>query len=189
MTSSMAAPTGPNDVDVPDRPEVEGALPGDDPAAALPPRRLRVVAVVAAVAVVVDQITKHWAVNALADGPIDVVWTLRFNLLHNTGVAFSMGTGRGLGPWITLLAMVVVVTLSLGATSRILLGAVASGLIAGGAVGNLLDRAFRGGDGFLHGAVVDFIDLQFWPVFNVADACVVVGGILLVVAGLRAPAP
>ncbi|MCB1038084.1 MAG: signal peptidase II, partial [Acidimicrobiales bacterium] len=37
--------------------------------------------------------------------------------------------------------------------------------------------------------VVDFIDFQFWPVFNVADACVVVGGILLVIAGFRAPAP
>ena len=39
----------------------------------------------------------------------------------------------------------------------------------GGALGNLIDRAFREGDGFLGGAVVDFIDLQWWPVFNVAD--------------------
>ncbi len=80
------------------------------------------------------------------------------------------------------------VALSLGATSRTTLGAVAAGLIAGGAVGNLLDRAFRGDQGFLHGGVVDFIDLQWWPVFNVADACVVVGALLLVVASFRAPA-
>ena len=188
----MGAPAGPDEAEVPEldaaASTAEDAEPGGD-AGELPPRRLRLIASVAVVSVVLDQLTKHWAVNALADGPIDVVWKLRFNLFHNTGVAFSMGTGRGLGPWITLLAMTVVVALSFGATSRLTLGAVASGLIAGGAVGNLIDRAFRGDEGFLHGGVVDFIDFQFWPVFNVADACVVVGGILLVIAGFRAPAP
>ena len=47
---------------------------------------------------------------------------------------------------------------------------VGAGLVLGGALGNLLDRLFREGDGFLGGAVVDFVDLQWWPVFNVADA-------------------
>jgi signal peptidase II len=59
-------------------------------------------------------------------------------------------------------------------------GAVAIGLILGGALGNLLDRTFREGDGLLGGHVVDFVDLQWWPVFNVADAAVSVGGVLLV---------
>ncbi|HRW37206.1 MAG: signal peptidase II [Acidimicrobiales bacterium] len=156
---------------------------------ASPPRRLGLIAVVATVSLLVDQLSKHWAVSSLSDGHVvDVVGSLRFNLAYNTGVAFSMGTGRGLGPWITVLALAVVVGLSLGATSRTTVGAVAAGLIAGGAVGNLLDRAFRGDAGFLHGGVVDFIDLQWWPVFNVADACVVVGAGLLVVASFRAPA-
>ena len=66
-------------------------------------------------------------------------------------------------------------------------GAVAAGLVAGGALGNLGDRAFRGDDGFLHGAVVDFIDLQWWPIFNVADSAIVVGGILLVVVSMLTP--
>ena len=52
-------------------------------------------------------------------------------------------------------------------------GLVALGLIVGGALGNLVDRAFRGDAGFLQGAVVDFIDVQWWPVFNVADMAVV----------------
>jgi signal peptidase II len=60
--------------------------------------------------------------------------------------------------------------------------AVAVGLVVGGAAGNILDRLFRSGDGFLKGEVVDFIDLQWWPVFNVADAAVVIGGILLLVS-------
>ena len=66
-------------------------------------------------------------------------------------------------------------------------GAVALGLVLGGAIGNLVDRALRDGGGFLQGAVVDFIDLQWWPVFNVADSCVVIGAILLVVVTLVQP--
>jgi signal peptidase II len=158
-----------------------------EPAAA--PRRLRLIAVVGVTVLALDQLTKAWALRALDDGPIDVVWTLRFNLLYNTGVAFSQGSGKGLGPWITVLALAVVVFVSMGATSRRTLGAVAAGLVAGGALGNLADRAFRGDAGFLHGAVVDFIDLQWWPVFNVADAAVVVGAALLVVASLRQAGP
>ncbi len=153
------------------------------------PRRLKIVAVVALVAVALDQLTKHWAVNALANGHVvHVVGSLQFNLYFNTGVAFSLGSGRGVGPLISVLAIVMVVALSFGATSRYTLGAVASGLISGGAVGNLIDRAFRGDAGFLHGGVIDFIDLQWWPVFNIADACVVVGAILLVIASFKMPA-
>lgn len=65
-------------------------------------------------------------------------------------------------------------------------GAVALGLILGGALGNLADRAFRG-TGFFGGGVIDFIDVQWWPVFNVADSCVVIGGIMLVIVTLFTP--
>ena len=157
--------------------------------AVLPPRRLGLVATIAAVVLVVDQLTKNWAVSSLPGRPpVEVIGSLRFNLAYNTGAAFSFGAGKGLGPWIGLVAMVVVLGLALGMTSRFAVGAVAAGLVAGGALGNLADRAFRGDTGLLSGAVIDFIDLQWWPVFNVADAGVVVGALLLVVAGLRAPA-
>jgi signal peptidase II len=137
---------------------------------------------VAALVVLVDQLTKTWAVNALADGhDVDVVWTLRFHLTFNGGMAFSQG--RGLGPVIGVVAIIVVAVLlvSLRRTGSTV-AAVAVGLVVGGAAGNILDRLFRSGDGFLKGEVVDFIDLQWWPVFNVADAAVVVGGILLLVS-------
>ena len=66
---------------------------------------------------------------------------------------------------------------------RTRLAAVALAMIVGGALGNVVDRALRAGNGgFLGGSVVDFIDLQWWPVFNVADMGVVVGAILLVVS-------
>ena len=51
----------------------------------------------------------------------------------------------------------------------------AAGLIAGGAIGNLVDRIFRG-DRILHGSVVDFIDFQWFPIFNVADMAIDIGG-------------
>lgn len=168
----------------------DGAVgPGDASDAALPPRRLGTVVAVASTVLAVDQASKHWALQVLQDGPIDLVGSLRLFLTYNTGASFSIGSGRGIGPWVAVLAVLVVVGLALGSTSRLRLGAVAGGLVIGGVLGNLIDRAFRGDDGFLHGAVVDFIDLQWWPVFNVADAGIVVGAILLMVASLRAPAP
>ena len=116
------------------------------------------------------------------------MWTLRLNLTFNTGAAFSQG--RGLGPFIGVAAAVVVVALLWsGRAVPNTLGAVAMGMILGGAIGNLVDRAFRAGDGFLGGAVVDFIDFQWFPVFNVADIGVVGGAMLLVLATALDPEP
>jgi signal peptidase II len=89
-----------------------------------------------------------------------------------------------LGPLIGIFAVVVVVLLvRFGRTVVSPVGTVALGLVLGGAVGNLVDRLLRDGSGFLHGAVVDFIDLHWWPIFNVADSAIVVGGLLLVLSG------
>ena len=138
---------------------------------------------VAAAIVVVDQITKWWAVAQLADRNIDLVWTLRLNLSYNTGAAFGMG--RDLGPIIAVLAMVIVVVLLLSLShSGSRTADVAIGMIIGGAVGNLIDRVARD-PGWLRGGVVDFIDLQWFPVFNIADTGITVGGALLVFASWR----
>jgi signal peptidase II len=150
-----------------------------------PSRRQALLAVVIAAAVVlIDQLTKHWAVHRLSGGrTVDVVGSLRFNLTYNSGMAFSRG--KGLGPVIGVIALVVIVALlaSLRRNGSIL-STVGLGLVIGGAVGNILDRLFREGSGFLGGTVVDFIDLQWWPVFNVADSAITVGGIILVVGSL-----
>ena len=133
---------------------------------------------------VLDPVSKSWAVHSLAGSPKDLLWTLRFELAYNSGASFSMGTG--MGPWIALGAMGIVVLLIWSARSvSSRLAAIALGMIVGGALGNLCDRLLRGDGGFLQGSVVDFIDLQWWPVFNVADIGVVCGAILLVIATLR----
>jgi signal peptidase II len=101
-----------------------------------------------------------------------------------------MGADNAFARFIPFAALLVVgIVLWQGRTVGSKLGAVALGLILGGAVGNLVDRAFRAGDGgFFSGAVVDFIDPQWFPIFNVADSGVVIGGFLLVFVSLRAPA-
>ena len=138
---------------------------------------------VASGVVALDQITKHWAVSSLNDGRIiDVLGSLRFNLSFNRGMAFSQGTG--LGPFIGVLGILVVLYLLIGMRKSSVSGAVFVGLVAGGAAGNIVDRLFRG-EAWLRGAVVDFIDLQWWPVFNIADAAICIGGALLVFTSFR----
>jgi signal peptidase II len=135
--------------------------------------------VVAAGVVVIDQVTKTLALHALADGPIHLFWTVRLNLSFNSGAAF--GLGRGVGPIVLVLGVVMLVVLvGLGrlAADRTI-AAIALGLLIGGAVGNLTDRLFRDHGG----AVIDFIDFQWWPIFNVADIAISIGAILLVLTG------
>jgi signal peptidase II len=149
-----------------------------------PPRFLRGWAPIAAVVVVLDQLTKWWAVNTLDTRDIDIVWTLRMHLSFNSGMAFSRG--QNLGPIIGVVALVVIVVLLLSLRKQSgRLTDVAVGLIVGGAVGNVLDRLFRS-PGWLRGSVVDFIDFQWFPIFNVADMAITIGGALLVLSSWHA---
>jgi signal peptidase II len=144
--------------------------------------------VVALVAIALDQLTKSWAVGALDDRDIDLFWTLRFHLVRNTGSSFSLAPGRG--GLVALVAIPVgLIMLWVGRTVDTKPGAVALGLVLGGALGNIIDRLVRDGDGFLGGAVVDFMDTQWWPVFNVADIAISCGGVLLLLVSLREPQP
>lgn len=145
--------------------------------------KLPVTFAVGAVVVVLDQLAKRWALSSLAGRePRHVIWTLRWNLSFNSGMAFSKG--QGIGPVIGLVALVVVVMIAMsvrGNSNRLV--AVAAGLVMGGAVGNLCDRLFRG-DGWMHGSVIDFIDFQWFPIFNIADVGVNVGGALFILWAL-----
>ena len=147
-------------------------------------RASRVSLLISAVIVLLDQVSKAWALRDLADGRIiHVVWTMQFNLTYNRGMAFSRGTG--IGPIIGVIGLVVVVLLLLSLRrADNALTRVATGLIIGGAVGNILDRLFRG-SGWMRGAVVDFIDFQWWPVFNVADMAIMIGAATMMVAMLK----
>ena len=137
----------------------------------------------AALIVLADRLTKAWAERSFAVHPREViegVLTLRFTT--NSGGAFSLGDRA---PLLFAIAAIVVcaVIVVTAFRARPTLHAVALGLILGGALGNLLDRALRGPG--LSGRVVDFIDPHVWPVFNLADAAIVSGAILLALQSFR----
>ncbi|HUP74091.1 MAG TPA: signal peptidase II [Acidimicrobiales bacterium] len=141
--------------------------------------RQALIAALAGAVLLLDQITKVWAVSALDDRTIDVVWKLQLRLVRNPGTAFSLGEGKG--PLLGVVACgVVVVLVTLARQPRSVASAVGIALLLGGAVGNIVDRIVRSPHGFLEGHVVDFIDFQFWPVFNVADMGVTCGIILVI---------
>jgi signal peptidase II len=156
---------------------------GPDPAlsATLFVRRAwAIVAGVAAVVITADQLTKSWAESHLVDRVVHVVGSLELVLTYNDGVAF--GIGSGVAPVLVGVAVIGLLVAILGRHVEITrTSAVAVGLLLGGALGNIADRLFRGHGG----AVVDFVNLQWWPVFNVADACVVVGALMFVLVSSR----
>lgn len=138
-------------------------------------------ALVLAVAVLLADQASKWLVRAQADDlPLRLVAGLRIHLTYNSGISFSRFAGAG----------DIVIVLVAGVAAGVAVALILSppryrptlGVILGGAVGNLVDRIR------FDGAVVDFIGFYTWPSFNVADAAIVVGTVLLglqVVVGTR----
>jgi signal peptidase II len=142
--------------------------------------RVAVLLGMAAAVVAADQFTKSWAETSLASGPDHVVGPVYLVLTLNSGAAFSLGAGAT--PLVETVAVLIVGAV-LWHSGRLArrggpgMTMAALGLVTGGALSNLADRVFRGH----HGAVVDFIQLvSWWPVFNLADAAITIGAVLLV---------
>ena len=138
---------------------------------------------IAAGVLAVDRLTKVLAERSLPGNPIELIpGVLDLRYTTNPGGAFGLLDSV---PWLFVAISVGVIGVIV-ATSRRLpttASAVGLGLVLGGAIGNLVDRAIRG-PGF-SGEVVDFIDLQVWPIFNLADSAIVIGAGILLVSGLR----
>lgn len=141
-------------------------------------------AIIAATVVIIDQITKFIAENALATGQrIDLVGDLLgLRLVYNAGAAFSFGTGA---TWVLsiLATAVAVVIIRIAPRVTSLAWVWALSLLLGGAVGNLVDRFFKA-PGFPQGHVVDFIDYGIF-VGNLADVAIVLAAIFMVFLGVR----
>ena len=142
------------------------------------PRDLGIVALVAGAVLLLDLLTKAWIVAGLAslEPPrLDIAgnW-LGLEYTENRGVAF--GLLGGLGPFVVvapLLVFVIMAALYLRSAVPPIWQSIGFGLLAGGAVGNLVDRIRLG-------YVVDFISVGRWPNFNVADSAVTAGAVILV---------
>jgi signal peptidase II len=169
------------------------SLSKSHPAGSEGPKAGRLV-ITALLVIALDVATKMLVVARLQDRPPVRLLGGAVYLIHtrNTGAAFSLGRGNTL--LLSLFAIGVVIYISRTArTLRSAAWAVSLGLILGGALGNLIDRIFRS-PGVLRGAVVDFISVfsdsgRVFPVFNVADSCLVIGACLLVLLVLRGVRP
>ncbi|MGS0764710.1 signal peptidase II [Syntrophomonas curvata] len=129
---------------------------------------------------VIDQLSKLWIVHSFNPGESRAVWDQVFYLTYvqNQGAAFGMLPGRS---WLFLIGALLVIVVLIIFNSRYRQPnrmQIITGLIVAGAVGNLLDRVRLN-------YVVDFFDLGWWPVFNIADMAIVCGAILLVIMMFR----
>jgi signal peptidase II len=149
------------------------------------PRRTASLVAVAAAVLAADAASKALVVATLRpDEKVRLLghW-LQLTNTRNSGAAFSVGT-QATVVFTVVAAIVVVVILRTAPRLRSRAWAVCLGLLLGGALGNLVDRIFRT-PGPLRGHVVDWIQLPHWPVFNIADSAIVVGGCLAVLLATR----
>ncbi len=143
----------------------------------------------AVVVVVIDQLSKNWAINRLVEEGerVDLGWGAQLHLHFNRGAAFSSATSFGQVIGLIAIGMSCLL-LWLAHQRKDRYGQVVLGVIAGGAVGNLCDRIFRAEEGPLSGAVIDFLrPVEFFAIFNVADAAIVVGVIAVLVQAMFFP--
>lgn len=140
-------------------------------------------AAIIVIVAIIDQLTKILMLNILQDGPIYLIgdW-FRFRLLFNPGAAFSMGENS---TWLFTCIQIAFVVGIVVAAPRIhhRITAVGLALIAGGALGNLIDRLFRAPEFFL-GHVVDFISIGNFAVFNIADSAITCGVVVFIIGML-----
>lgn len=149
----------------------------------VPRKRLRfdvnfTVAVIAVVVTALDAITKAWARHALRAHAVHVLGAVWFRLQYNSGISFSINhSGALLTSIVTVLVALVVFAIGLQAVPG--WPAVGFGLLIGGGVANVVDRlAARPHQ------VTDFVAVGSFPVFNLADAAITVGFVVLLVTAL-----
>lgn len=135
---------------------------------------------VAAVVAAADQLTKNWALRSLDEPRTLIDGLLYFRLTYNSGGAFGLLQGF---PEVFLIATIIATVAILFWVRNLEQRSWAwpLGLVLGGGFGNVADRLFRD----TGGRVVDFIELRWWPVFNIADMCIVTGVLVILLLGFR----
>ncbi|HTV14174.1 MAG TPA: signal peptidase II [Acidobacteriaceae bacterium] len=146
---------------------------------------------ISAIVILLDRLSKAWIVRHVPEGETIPVWDHIFRLSHvrNPGAAFSLFVDsphpllmHKLLAWFSILAAVAILIILLRWGRRCTPTMFALALVLGGTIGNLWDR-------LRYGMVTDFLEVHIvhyhWPDFNVADSCIVIGGILLILDSLR----
>lgn len=154
-------------------------------ARARPLPRIAALLAIAVITYLADLATKLMVVGTLAeDTPVKLGNTgVEFRLIRNPGAAFGVGVGATV-LFTLVTALVIAVILLVSHRLNSLSWALTLGLLLGGSMGNLTDRLARS-PGPFRGHVVDFVHVQGWPIFNLADAAIVSAGLLIVMLALR----
>jgi len=135
--------------------------------------------ILGAVVVAGDQAVKARIESSLAPGEVvDVLGPLSLTLAHNAGVAFGLAGGAGAGLVLVTVAALALIAYVFSRDPERKGMWVAAGLLAGGALGNLIDR-------LVAGEVTDYIDVGSWPPFNLADVAITAGVVLMVLIYIR----
>lgn len=136
--------------------------------------RLLPIALIVSTVIAVDQVSKHLIrANFELGASHPESWLVRLTYVENTGSAFGLFTGQTVFLiFASIFALAIVVFMFRHAGISSLPLRISLGLMLGGGLSNLADRVRFGG-------VTDFLDLRVWPIFNLADSCVVVGIALL----------
>jgi signal peptidase II len=135
------------------------------------------------VVLVLDRLTKLWAAGSLAEhqSMAAIPGFLYFTLTYNTGIAFGLLQNL---QWLTIPVSVLIIfgamILHFRSDHEDRWTGSALGLLVGGAIANLFDR-------IAYGRVTDFLDLRWWPVFNLADSAIVIAVFILALHGLFTP--
>ena len=139
--------------------------------------------ILCAAAVLVDQVVKGVIEDRLVVGEVvEVLGPLSLTLVHNEGVAFGLAGGAGIGLVLVTVAALALIAFVFSRDPERPGMWVAVGLLAGGALGNLIDRLAAG-------EVTDYIDVGSWPAFNLADVAITAGVVLMVLIYLRDAEP
>ena len=136
--------------------------------------KLKLIGSVSLLIVILDQLTKYLVSKNITQS-ITLLPFLKISYVQNTGVAFGLFKGF---QWLSVLFALIVIGIVIHYSDKILKKdkflQVSIALMLGGAIGNLIDRLFLG-------YVIDFIDIVFWPAFNIADSAISIGAVLLII--------
>jgi len=147
------------------------------PATAAPSRRgaWARAAIVLAVVLAADQVVKKLVVDSLERGEVrDLVWFVDLVNTRNTGVAFGQLQNGGVIVFVVIALALAGLLVFFARNAQKPLVWLPTGMLLGGALGNIVDR-------IREGAVIDYLKLPHWPAFNVADASITVGVVILLV--------
>ncbi|MBQ7410398.1 MAG: signal peptidase II [Clostridia bacterium] len=137
-------------------------------------KTVKLIVILVTILVIIDQVSKILVTN-LVDGQVGNEY-IGFQIANNTGLAFGFNDGSNVKN-IFLMIFVLFIVIRFVKNQIELIDtktAISLSMILSGGIGNLLDRIFRG-------AVVDFIKILKFPIFNIADCLIVVGTILLII--------